>query len=293
MSKKKILITGAHSMLAYDFIRMQSEIFDIIPVWRSECDIISFESILQSISLHEPDLILNCAAYTAVDDAEDVGFKNCFDVNTIWSFNLARATSAFGIDLITISTDYVFDGKKSEWYFPSDICSPINAYGMSKYLWEKLSLEENRQSIIIRTSWLYGWNPYGSEMGVFKNFVNTMLRISETRDELSVVNDQFGIPTSCQDLSHAISQVIQDIDKDDYRWQILHFSNSCEEWSITWANFAKKIFELSSKNVKVIDCESQEYPTKAKRPNWSVLKNNSNIILPDWKNALKIYLKGK
>lgn len=95
MQKKKILITGGHGMLAYDFIRTQSEKYDIIPVDRDNCDITSFESIVQCISLHEPDILLNCAAYTAVDDAEDIGMKICYDVNTLGSYNLARATSAF------------------------------------------------------------------------------------------------------------------------------------------------------------------------------------------------------
>jgi dTDP-4-dehydrorhamnose reductase len=98
-------------MLAYDFIRTQGDIFDLIPLSRSECDVTSFESIMQAISYHEPDILLNCAAYTAVDDAEDIGMKSCFDINTLGSYNLARATSVFGVDFINISTDYVFDGK--------------------------------------------------------------------------------------------------------------------------------------------------------------------------------------
>jgi dTDP-4-dehydrorhamnose reductase len=109
MLKKKILITGGSGMLAYDFIRTQSAKFDIVAVDRSECDITSFESVMQCIALHTPDVLLNCAAYTAVDDAEDVGMKMCFDVNTLGTLSLAKATSVFGIEFITISTDYVFD----------------------------------------------------------------------------------------------------------------------------------------------------------------------------------------
>lgn len=293
MPKKKILITGGKWMLAYDFIHSQSDIFDIVAVDRDICDITSFESIIQCISLHEPDIVLNCAAYTAVDDAEDIGIKMCYEVNTLGPYNLARATSAFWLDFITISTDYVFDGSKSEWYLPADICNPIGAYGMSKYLGEILAKQANPRTIIVRTSWLYWWNVLGSGAWVFKNFVNTMLSLSETRKELKVVNDQYGIPTSCIDLSNAISQIIQNIEEREYSSQIFHLSNSAEESSVTWVDFAREVFQISDKNISVIDCSSSEYPTKAKRPSFSILINDSDIILWNWKSGLKRYLEGK
>lgn len=288
MPKKKILITGCKWMLAYDFIRTQSDAFIIIATDRDECDITSFESIMQYIASYEPDLILNCAAYTAVDDAEDIGMKIAFDVNTLWVKNLAKASSVFGIDFITISTDYVFDGSKSEGYLPDDICNPISIYGMSKYLGEKLALDENPRTIVLRTSWLYGWNPYGSSEWVFKNFVNTMLKLSETRSEIAVVNDQHGIPTSCRDLSQAIARIISSYDT--YAWRRIHLSSSCREGSITWADFAREIFVLKWREVQIIDCSSSEYQTKAKRPEWSILVNNSDNVLPDWKIGLTRYL---
>ena len=166
-------------------------------------------------------------------------------------------------------------------------------YGMSKYLWETLIKQENSQAIIIRTSWLYGGNVYGSEQWVFKNFVNTMLRLSETKTELKVVSDQHGIPTYCGDLSVAITQLIQHMEEGDYFGQIFHFSNSSKEGSITWADFAREIFEISWTTVSVMDCSSGEYVTKAKRPEWSILKNDSKIVLPDWKMGLRNYLQGK
>lgn len=143
-------------MLAYDFIRTQKSFFDIISLGRNECDITSFESIVQNLALYEPDILLNCAAYTAVDDAEDIGMKTCFDVNTLGVKNLAKATSVFGVEFITLSTDYVFDGTKSAGYLPMDACNPIGIYGMSKYLGEQLAMYENPRTIIVRTSWLYG-----------------------------------------------------------------------------------------------------------------------------------------
>ncbi|MBC7504072.1 dTDP-4-dehydrorhamnose reductase [Candidatus Gracilibacteria bacterium] len=290
MTKKKILITGGNGMLAYDFIRTQREKYDIIAVDRDACDITSFESILQNISLYEPDIVLNCAAYTAVDDAEDIGMQMCYEVNTLGVYNLARATAVFGIEFITISTDYVFDGKDPAGYFPTDECKPIGAYGMSKYLGEKLATQVNPRTIVVRTSWLYGGNKYGSLTGVFGNFVNTMIRLSETQSELKIVNDQHGIPTSCIDLSFAISEIIENIEEREYVGQFFHFSNSSKEGSITWADFAREIFYSIGKNIQVIECSSNEYITKAKRPEWSILKNNSSIILLDWKIGLARYL---
>ena len=149
-------------MLAYDFFRTQKEKYDIVLVDRDECDITSFDSIMQCISLNEPDVLLNCAAYTAVDDAEDIGMRTCFEVNTLGVKNLAKATAVFGVEFITLSSDYVFDGTKSEGYLPTDIPNPIGIYGMSKYLGEQLAIDENPRTVIVRTSWLYGGNPYGS-----------------------------------------------------------------------------------------------------------------------------------
>ena len=274
-------------MLVYDFVHTQHEKYDIIAVDRSECDITSFESVMQCIALHSPDILLNCAAYTAVDDAEDIGMRMCFDVNTLGVLNLAKATSVFWVEFITISTDYVFDGKKETGYLPTDECNPIGIYGMSKYLGEKLALDENPRTIVVRTSWLYG-----GEVWMFKNFVNTMLRLSETRSELKVVNDQHGIPTSCVELSFAISELIDCLDDFvDAGKSIFHFSSVCEEGSIAWADFARSIFQLWWKETQVIDCSSGEYPTKAKRPSYSILLNDSEIVLPDWKIGLARYLE--
>jgi len=155
-SRKKILVTGGNGMLAYDFYRFQQEYYDIILVDRTECDITSFASVMQCIAEHEPDVVVNAAAYTAVDDAEDVGMFPNYEVNALGVYHLAKATSMFGVGFITISTDYVFDGKNPNGYRPTDACHPINAYGMAKYLGEQLALDANPRSVVIRTSWLYG-----------------------------------------------------------------------------------------------------------------------------------------
>lgn len=154
-------------------------------------------------------------------------------------------------------------------------------------------MQANSQTIIVRTSWLYGGNVYGSADGVFKNFVNTMLRISESKSELNVVNDQHGIPTSCVDLSFGIAEIIDHLENRDYAGQIFHFSNSCQEGSVTWADFSRTIFQISLKPISVVNSSSDMYPTKAKRPKWSILKNDSDINLRDWKIGLNRYLAGK
>jgi len=279
--KKKVLLTGVNGMLAYDFLKYLSNIFEIIWFDRKSLNITNQENIEKIISEIKPDIILNCAAYTQVDNAEDEWKLLNFEINTIWTYNLAKISSKYNIDFITISTDYVFDGKKENWYNEDDKCNPINEYWMSKYLWECLALQENKNTIIIRTSWLYWW------WKEFKNFVNTMLKLSESKNELKIINDQFWIPTYTKDLSFAIWEVIEKINI--FRWKILHFSNYSEK-DVTWFDFASEIFKIANVKTSVIPCSTQEYITKAKRPVFSKLINNSNIKLKDWKDGLKDYL---
>jgi dTDP-4-dehydrorhamnose reductase len=278
---KKIILTWAKWMLASDFMKYCSDNFEIVWYDKDSLDITNIENIQKVILEVKPDIVLNCAAYTAVDDAEDIGKLINFQINTLWVYNLAKITAKYNIDFITISTDYVFDGENQNWYDENDICNPINQYWMSKYLWEKLALEENKNSIIIRTSWLYGW------WKEFKNFVNTMLKLSETKTELKVVNDQFGLPTFTKDLNFAIWEVIQNIK--DFRWEIFHFSNAWEK-AINWFDFASEIFSISWKEIKVIPCLSDEFFTKAKRPKYSLMRNNSRVKLRDWREGLRDYL---
>ena len=273
---KKILVTGGNGMLAYDFYKYQKEHFDIILVDKNECDVSSFESILQCIAHYEPDVILNAAAYTAVDDAEDIGSKMNYDINALGMYFVAKAASVFGIECILISTDYVFDGKKSIGYMPDDIPNPVNAYGMAKYLGERLALDVNPSVKIIRTSWLYGGETISEnaekypdrENGVYKNFVNTMLRLSKKNTELRVVDDQHGRPTDCRDLSEYIAKMI--LEEND-AGGIFHFSSPRTEFSLTWADFAEEIFAKYGKSTRVVRVPSSEYPTKARRPEWSIL----------------------
>ena len=291
---KKILITGWNWMLAHDFIELFSDTYNINAENSKELDITNIESIENKINEFKPNIILNFAAYTKVDDAEDIGMKLNYDVNAMWVYNLAKITNKYNIDLITISTDYVFSphswipSPKREkeatflGYNENDNRNPINQYWMAKYLWEKLAIQENKNSIIIRTSWLYGW------WKKYKNFVNTMINLWNKLDSLKVINDQFWNPTNCKDLSIAIRETIGNIEK--YRGQNLHFSNSTEGNWITWYDFAEEIFKQENIDIELNSCATSEFPTKAKRPNFSKLLNNSDIILRDWKEGLKDYL---
>jgi len=278
---KKILLTWTNGMLASDFQKYYNNNFEIIWFDKKSLDITDIEKIENIILEIKPDIVLNCAAYTQVDDAEDIWKKLNYDINTIWVYNLSKISNKYNIDFISISTDYVFDWENQNWYNEKDICNPINNYGMSKYLWEKLALEENKNSIIIRTSWLYWW------WKEFKNFVNTMLKLAINKSELKIVNDQFWLPTFTLDLSLATWEVLKNIN--NFRWKILHFSNSWEK-AITWFDFANEIFVISWKKINLIPCLSSEFETKAKRPKYSLMKNNSWIILRDWKEWLKDYL---
>ena len=269
-------------MLATDFHSLYSKEYELIMTDRTKLDITDLQAINNYLKELYPDIVINFAAYTAVDDAEDVWSKLNMDVNALWVYNLAKATNIFGIDFITISSDYVFNWEWKKGYNESDIPNPLNAYWMAKYIWEVLSLQENRNTIIIRTSWLYwGWKD-------FKNFVNTMINLWNKFDSLKIINDQIWNPTYCLDLCNAIGEVLIDIRK--YRWKKMHLSNNTANNGVSWFDFANEIFKQKKIEIKSIACTSEEFPTKAKRPHYSKLLNNSEIQLRDWEKWLKEYL---
>ena len=235
--------------------------------------------------------IINCAAYTAVDKAEDDG-SLCSLLNTQGAANIAAAAKFCGATLVHISTDYVFDGKGNRPYTEDDPTSPIGVYGLTKRDGEIKVFEENPKSYILRTAWLYGryWN----------NFVNTMLLLFKEREEVKVVNDQYGSPTWTFDLSQAICNLIQQIrDRKSIPFGIYHFTN---EEICTWFTFAKYIYDegralnILTKPCEIKPCNSEEYPAKVKRPAYSVLdktkiKRTLGLEIPEWKISLKNYLK--
>jgi len=241
--------------------------------------------------------IINCAAYTAVDKAED-DVENCRRLNTLGAANIAACAKNIGARLIHISTDYVFDGKGIaegtglRTYREDDATAPIGVYGLTKRDGELAVIEKNHRSYIIRTAWLYG--KYGN------NFVHTMIRLMNERDEIKVVNDQRGSPTWAFDLASAVLAVIKAVDSGkNISFGIYHYTN---EGNITWFDFAQEIYrqgrELGriSKDCAVKPCTSAEYPAKVKRPAYSVLdkskiKSTLGIDIPAWDKSLKDFLK--
>jgi dTDP-4-dehydrorhamnose reductase len=239
--------------------------------------------------------IVNCAAFTAVDKAED-DVETCFAINASGAENVAVFANSIGARLIYISTDYVFDGQKTDssgsGYKEDDMLNPMSAYGLSKRDGEMLTLRENPASYIIRTAWLYG--KHGG------NFVRTMLKLMNERDSVTVVNDQRGTPTWTFDLAAAITTLIKTVDLGkSVPFGIYHFTN---DGDTTWFDFAKEILcqgkELSivTNECAVKPCSSAEYPVKASRPKYSVLDTNKiksalNITIPPWNVSLKEFLK--
>ena len=235
--------------------------------------------------------IINCAAYTAVDKAEDDA-ETCRRLNTLGAGNIAACAKKTGARLIHLSTDYVFDGTGNRPYTEDDATAPIGVYGVTKRDGELAVMENNPRSYIIRTAWLYG--EYGN------NFVHTMLRLMNERDEVKVVDDQRGSPTWAFDLASAALAVITAADGGkNIPFGIYHYTN---EGNISWFDFAKEIYhqgrELGrvNKDCAVKPCASAEYPAKVKRPAYSVLDKSKikaalGIDIPAWDKSLKEFLK--
>lgn len=284
----KILITGSKGQLGSKIkdLSVDYQNFSFTFTDLDELDITNLNSVLDFFKIEKPDIVINCAAYTAVDKAED-DYENAFKINALGPENLAKACNVYNSKFIHISTDYVFDGKERENpYLESDFTSPQSVYGSTKLEGENLVLKNLQDAIIIRTAWLY------SEYG--HNFVKTMLNLAQSRTELSVVNDQVGSPTYAGDLAHAVLQIsMQYFEKNYWESGIYHFSNIGK---CTWFEFAKEIFKIKNINIKVNPVTSEEFPSKVKRPKYSVLDKEKiistyKIDVPEWRDSLKIVLE--
>ena len=277
MINTNILITGANGQLG-------TELSKILPgailTDYQDLDITDRAAVDKFVEKNHVDTIVNCAAYTAVDAAED-DFGNAHRINVIGPNNL----SLTGRKLIHISTDYVFDGRANRPYQPCDATMPESVYGMTKRTGEMAVLVNSDNSIIIRTAWLY--SPYG------KNFVKTMRNLGANKSEISVVADQFGKPTYAADLAGAIAQIIPQMTRANAG--IYHYSNSCDEAheisGISWYDFATEIMKQSGLKCVVKPITTDEYPTRAVRPKYSVLDTHSiqkdfGIKIPLWQDAL-------
>jgi dTDP-4-dehydrorhamnose reductase len=282
----KLLITGSNGQLGWELCRQGGKRgFSIVPLDIPEFDITDQASVRSAVSMADPDLVINAAAYTAVDKAESEQ-EAAFSVNRDGPYYLAGACAEKDIPLIHISTDYVFDGCKDGSYCEMDEISPIGIYGKSKAEGEEKIRCNLKEHIIIRTSWLYG--VHGN------NFVKTMLNLGREREEIRVVADQFGCPTFAADLAGTILEIASKIDKgQNISWGTYHYSGT---GSTTWFGFASKIFEIakgyeSLKIKKVIPIQTSEYPTAATRPlnsvmDCSLLMRNFNVSQPFWEDSL-------
>ncbi|MCB5956217.1 dTDP-4-dehydrorhamnose reductase [Enterococcus sp. CWB-B31] len=270
-----ILITGGNGQLGTELRHLLDEQgLEYISTDAGEMDITNLEETKAFISEVKPELIYHCAAYTAVDKAEDEGKELDEKINVDGTKNVAEAAEAVGAVLVYISTDYVFDGtKKDGLYQTDDQTNPQNEYGRTKLLGEQIVQETMSKYYIIRTSWVFG--KYGH------NFVFTMQKLAETRDQLTVVDDQFGRPTWTRTLAEFMLFVIQE--KADYG--VYHLSN---ENSCSWYEFAKEI--LKDTDVEVLPVDSTQFPQKAKRPQYSVMDLRKTEALgfeiPTWQQAL-------
>ena len=271
------MITGAYGMLGSD-LREVLKNFELIATGSKDLDISDEEKVMDLICEKSPDLVINAAAYTAVDDCES-HYDEAYAVNAIGPKNLAIACRKQDIPLVHISTDYVFDGNKRTPLIETDKLGPQSAYGKTKLEGEKFIQENTDKYFILRTAWLYGLHG--------NNFVKTMLDLAETHDEITVVNDQIGSPTYSLDLAVAITNLLH-----SDKYGIYHVTN---EGECSWYDFAKLIFELSNLDVNVIPVSTEEFPRPAPRPHYSVLDNkkwNASGFVPmrDYKEALGAYL---
>ena len=274
-----VLVTGSNGQLARcikDEIDPKLQL-NFIFKNATDLDITNSENVALFFEKHQIDFCINCAAYTAVDKAES-DKDNAVKVNELGAKNLAIECSKHNSTLIHISTDFVFDGDKSNAYLETDDTNPKGIYGLTKLKGELEIQKHASHYFIIRTSWLY------SEHG--NNFMKTMIKLSNEREVLSVVDDQIGTPTYAKDLAKVVLKIIE---TNSIKYGLYHFSN---EGVASWYDFAKAIFDENQNEVKVKPIKTRSYPTPAKRPYFSVLdkekiKENLEIEIPHWRDSLK------
>ena len=276
----RVFVTGVKGQLGYDVMNeLEKQGLEGIGVDIDEMDITDADQVNKVIKEAAPDAVIHCAAYTAVDAAED-NEEICRKVNAQGTENIAKVCEELDIKMMYISTDYVFNGQGERPWEPDDEREPLNVYGQTKYEGE-LAIEEHvKKFFTVRIAWVFGVNG--------KNFIKTMLNLGKTHDHLTVVNDQTGSPTYTYDLARLLVDMIQTDKYGRY-----HATN---EGLCTWYEFACEIFKQAGTDVSVAPVSSDEYPAKAKRPSnsrmdKSKLTANGFQPLPTWQNALSRYLK--
>lgn len=285
----RILITGSSGQLGSELKELvqnlKFKIQNYIFVFTDSklLDITNHEAIEKFIKDNDIKVIINCAAYTAVDKAES-DMEMADKINHLAVVNMARIAKNYNIKLIHISTDYVFNGENFRPYIETDITNPQGIYGATKLASEKAIQSINPKSaIIIRTSWVYSY--YGT------NFVKTMIHLGSERESLGVIFDQVGTPTYARDLASAILQILPKLNNQDV--EVYNYSN---EGVASWYDFAREIIRIAKLNCQVNPIETVDYPTPAKRPHYSVLNKNKikqdfDIKIPYWKDSLQDCIK--
>ena len=275
---KKRLVTGCNGQLGREIQKeYENDGAMLICTDVGDLDISDNEQVMRYVRDLQPDVIMNCAAYTAVDACENE-WDLAYRINAIGPRNLAIAARETGAKLMHISTDYVFEGNAHEPYTEFDEVHPVSAYGKTKLEGERFVQQFAERYFILRTAWLYGEG---------NNFAKTMLRLAESHDEVRVVCDQFGSPTSAAELAKVMHRL-----EPTENYGLFHAT--CEG-SCSWADFAEEIFRLAGKTTKVTRVTTEEYGSTTKRPAYSVLDNymlrlTTGARMADWKDALRAYL---
>lgn len=275
----KILITGANGQLGREIQKqLKGRDVEVIPTDVQDLDITDVLAVNKFFEEKRPEVVINCAAHTAVDKCEEQ-YDLAYKINAIGPKNLAAAAYNVGAEIVQISTDYVFDGEAKSPICEFDEENPQSAYGKTKLEGEKFVKALNPKYYIVRTAWLYGDG---------NNFVKTMISLGKNHDELKVVHDQVGTPTSTVDLARVVLKLV-----DEKNYGTFHCT--CKG-VCSWYDFAVEIFRLTGIDVKVNPCTTEEFPRPAKRPKYSVLRNymlelTTGDITRGWKESLKEYIE--
>ena len=280
--RPQILVTGSNGQVASEIknLAQYNQQFNFLFLAKNQLAIDDKNALLSFFEKNRIQYVINCAAYTAVDKAEQDP-ETAFLINGNAVGDLAAICKMHGTTFIHLSTDYVYDGQNQKPLKETDAVSPINVYGWSKLKGEELALNQNADSLIIRTSWVY--SPFGN------NFVKTMLRLFKEKTAINVINDQYGCPTYAADLA---SIIIQFIKKAEEGLSFSGIYNYCNEGIISWFDFASAIKDLKNTNCIINPVSTDSYKTIAKRPSYSVLdtskiKNDLGITIPNWKDSLE------
>ena len=272
----KVVVTGARGMLGHDVVRAAEYVnHDVVALGHAELDITDGRRVRRTLARLAPDAVVNCAAWTDVDAAEEDPIA-ATKVNEQAPRHVAAAAAEVGAVVVQPSTDYVFDGEKGEPYLESDPPRPISIYGATKLAGEQATADANPHHFIVRTSWLFG--RHGG------NFVETMLRLGRELGEVVVVRDQVGCPTYTGHLAEAIVRLL---DGDEYGLHHIAGGGEC-----SWFEFAAAIFERAGVECRTLSCTTDEFPRPAPRPPYSALatERDYGLVLPDWREGLDSYL---